>query len=236
MFRGFLLAGGFAVASTLQFVGAIATEPAATSGGAASPAVQSPTPDGKGRPMLTWDSAKLLAAKREWGALYVSFAPNDPKLGEGRRQLDAILAKRFSKQDLTDLAITCTALPPEWNDCGTFDAALLQQMFWVFLTSGDRESLVTLFSRRFPPLYRFAVTEDLLMHSRKRLRDPILILGEAYSKCQASQVRAKLAAAVRHAFAGLGIQEGDDGEFVKNAMQWYQNNKNAPRFRPDSSW
>ena len=53
----------------------------------------------------------------------------------------------------------------------------------------------------------------------------MLVLGEAYSKCQIPETRKDLAAAVRRGFAGLGITGQDDAEYVKNAMCWYEKEK-----------
>ena len=54
---------------------------------------------------------------------------------------------------------------------------------------------------------------------------PILVLGEAYSKCNDAAVRGEIAAAVRRAFIGSGIRGDNDDAFVKSAMQWYKQNK-----------
>jgi hypothetical protein len=53
-----------------------------------------------------------------------------------------------------------------------------------------------------------------------------LVLGEAFSKCKAPEVRHDLAGAVRRAFIGQGIRGKDDAESVTNAMQWYEKEKN----------
>ena len=52
-----------------------------------------------------------------------------------------------------------------------------------------------------------------------------MILGDAYAKCQVPEVRTIIAGVVRRAFLGHGIRGKDDGDFVKNAMQWYQQRK-----------
>jgi hypothetical protein len=113
-------------------------------------------------------------------------------------------------------------------------------MLDVFVTSGDRESLVTMLSRRFPPNNGSSNTETevFLIRYGVRLGDPILILGEAYSKCQIPDVRTQIAAVVRHAFVGSGIQGADDRAFVANAMRWYQENKANLIFNVDytSEW
>jgi uncharacterized protein (TIGR03067 family) len=57
------------------------------------------------------------------------------------------------------------------------------------------------------------------------MKDPILILGEAYSRCTIPEVRHDIAAAVRRGFRGLGIHGKDDAEFIANAMKWYEQEK-----------
>ena len=67
--------------------------------------------------------------------------------------------------------------------------------------------------------------EYCVVYSGWRFTDPILIFGEAHSKCQVPETRRALAAAVRRSFAGLGIHGKDDAEFVSNAMRWYMKEK-----------
>jgi hypothetical protein len=61
-----------------------------------------------------------------------------------------------------------------------------------------------------------------LAHRGEKLKEPVLLFGEAYSKCRDSEVRRHIAAAVRRAFTGSGVRGKDDAEFVRNAMQWYE--------------
>jgi hypothetical protein len=191
------------------------------------PAPQCSAARATGHLKLTWESPKLLSVKAEWGAFYVSlpFRSSKDMYAENCKKLDAILAKRLSDQDLRDLSETCIALPPEPIDLGPFNSSLLQRMLYAFVTSGDRDSLVAMLSRRFPPKYYAMDTEDFLVRFGRRVRDPALILGEAYSQCRTPEVRALIATAVRHGFAGSGVKGKDDAAFVANAMRWYEQNK-----------
>jgi len=67
--------------------------------------------------------------------------------------------------------------------------------------------------------------EYYLADCGKKLKDPILVLGEAFSKCKVPEVRHDIAGAVRRGFAGHGIRGKDDAEYVANAMQWYEKEK-----------
>ncbi|MGO8688442.1 MAG: hypothetical protein ACLQLG_02320, partial [Thermoguttaceae bacterium] len=60
---------------------------------------------------------------------------------------------------------------------------------------------------------------------RETLKDPILILGEAYAQCRIPKVRRTIANAVRRDFSGSGVRGKDDAEFVKNARRWYEEEK-----------
>ena len=62
---------------------------------------------------------------------------------------------------------------------------------------------------------------------RKTLGDPIAVLGEAYSQCQIPEVRRQIANAVCRSFTGSGIRGKDDAEFVRNAMKWYEKEKDC---------
>ena len=68
--------------------------------------------------------------------------------------------------------------------------------------------------------------EFYLAYYGEKLKDPILVLGEAFSKCKVPEVRHDIAGAVRRGFAGHGIRGKDDAEYVANAMQWYEKEKN----------
>ena len=106
-----------------------------------------------------------------------------------------------------------------------FEFEALRYMVRAFASSGDREGLVTLLSRRFPSE---TISPDELIEfylaywGNKTLKDPILVLGEAYSECRIPEARRKIVAAVRRSFTGSGIRGRDDAEFVKNSMQWYE--------------
>jgi hypothetical protein len=58
------------------------------------------------------------------------------------------------------------------------------------------------------------------------LKNSMLILGEAYSRCRVPETRWLLAAAVRRSFAEFGIAGDTDEEYVANAMRWYEKNQN----------
>ncbi len=108
-----------------------------------------------------------------------------------------------------------------------FENMVLDVMLVTFVDTGDREGLVRLLSTRFRDVIGYDTPIELCLvgSPEHRLKDPILVLGEAYSKCQDPEVRHHLAIVVRRAFVGSGIEGKDDGEFVENAMQWFKDHK-----------
>jgi hypothetical protein len=136
------------------------------------------------------------------------------------------LEKRISPQNRRHLAATVHVLRTKTDDRSHFENEALAFLVKAFVASGDRKSLVRLLSKRCenridgPELIEFWLT----FHGQK-LKDPILVLGEAYARCDVPETRHLLAAAVRRGFADFGIHGADDAEYVGNAMRWYENNK-----------
>ncbi len=134
---------------------------------------------------LAWDSTKVLDVKKEMETLEASF-PGPPTKGnyeERAEKVDELLGKRLSHQEMSDLAATCGTLPLDEDKWSRFDRALILEMTWVFLSTGDRDSLVTLFSTRFPSTYHFTDIEGLLVLHGGKIKDSVLVLGDAYSRC-----------------------------------------------------
>jgi hypothetical protein len=172
----------------------------------------------------------MLAVQKEWQELYDSFDGTWSKdnLGERNEMLDAVLNRALSKEDLRSLAATCDSVPLRVRDQSAFQWQALEYMVRAFVKSGDRDGLVSLLSRRFPNgtiLPREPIEFYLAYWGRKTLKDPILVLGEAYAQCRVPEVRRQIAFAVRASFAGSGIRGKDDAELVSNAMKWYEKEK-----------
>jgi hypothetical protein len=183
--------------------------------------------------VVDWNSRKLREIQTEWQSLQAAYEkdtwgkPSKSKYSELVAAVDRLFMKRLSKEDLRSLAASSEMVAVLDKDRNHFVTDLLAFMVKAFVGFGDRESLVILLSKRCPS--RIAWPEDIeyyLAHRARRLTDPILVLGEAYSRCQVPETRHTLAAAVRRGFAGLGIRGNDDADYVKNAMQWYERQKN----------
>ena len=136
--------------------------------------------------------------------------------------VDDLFGTRLSQRDLRHLAVSCDSLPPSNSDRSQFANSLLAFMVHAFIRQGDRSALVQLLSVRCPSRVGFRTTIEASLAGAETLQDPILILGEAYSKSTVPEVRHDLAAAVRRGFTDLGIRGDDDTDFVASAMKWYK--------------
>jgi hypothetical protein len=138
---------------------------------------------------------------------------------------DRLFRERLSETDLRQLTTSCDVLPvrtEEW----VFTTDLLEFMVRAFVRSPDRESLVTLLSKRCPTWVDWPTSiEYYLARHGGRLKSPMSVLGDAYFRCQAPETRRSLAAAVRRGFVDLGIDGTDDADYVKHAMQCYEKEK-----------
>ena len=176
---------------------------------------------------LTWNSPRVLEVKKKFDALQASFAGPSTidNFGERTSKTCDFLNHSLSPQEMSDLAATCGMLPIDeihWSD---FESCLIREMVRVFLETGNRNSLVTLFSLRFPSYYPYESMDAFLVTHDQKIKYPILILGEAYWKCQVPDVRSRIAQMIRSDFKGSGIRADTDDDFVKDAMQWYDREK-----------
>jgi len=185
-------------------------------------------------PVTSWTCDRMLEVQKEWKTLHDSFDDRWTKENYTERtsKLQGVLKKRLSPQDMAVLAATATAAHE--NTWSEFDRSAMEVLFEAFVTSGDRESLVTLLSNRCASEYDFMFVEGHLVHKRaKKLKDSVLVLGEAYSRGQDPQVRKTIAEAVRRGFKGLGIRGNDDADFVERAMGWYREHRDQLIVNPE---
>jgi hypothetical protein len=188
------------------------------------------------RTITSWDSPGMRKIQNEWESLHDT-ANNTvgpeaaEKYGLKHEKLDRMLRRiiesNLSYDALRNLTATCDTLPVLAKDRSEFTNEVLAYMERTFIDSGDRENLVKLLSTRcqLEVGYQIEIEYWLACYGEK-LKDPILVLGEAFSKCKVPEVRHELARAVRRGFSGHGIGGKDDAEYVANAMQWYEKEKN----------
>jgi hypothetical protein len=189
---------------------------------------------------ISWNSPRMRGVQKEWQSLHDTYdkpAKFDKTLGrvvgqngkdklfELQQTIDRLLRTRLSEGDVRQLAASSGTLPARVEEWG-FTRDVLAFLTKSFAESGDRERLVTLLSTRCPSRIDWPVNiEFYLARQESTLKDPIAILGEAYSKSQVPETRHVLAAALRRAFAGLGPRGKDGSEYVENAMRWYESEK-----------
>jgi hypothetical protein len=188
----------------------------------------------KAKESISWGSPRVRLLEREWTLL--DFRYRYRRSEEGTDASDAIdrirsarrklLKENFHLEDMRALATSADALPIERDDRTEFTNELLSHVVLGLLASGDRARLVTLLSTRFPNrIGPYLDTETGLVLLGTKLKDPILVLEEAYTKSKVPEVRRDIATAVRHGFMALGVHGKGDADVVKNAMDWYRRNK-----------
>jgi hypothetical protein len=191
----------------------------------------------RGETPISWDSSNMREIEAEWTSLrnvYAGARDKGETLSYARERL---LNDRLSERDLRHLAATLDALPLHVEHT-SFKGNVLAVIITSLVDSGDRDSLVKLLSIRCPsrvgegePIEDFLCRQGNMPKAsifacwEARLKDPILVLGEAYARCQTPETRHYLAAAVRRGFADLPVQGKDDADYVKNAMRWYEREK-----------
>jgi hypothetical protein len=171
----------------------------------------------------------------EWTSLWDTYRQSPEKIpgrhaqdkyAETTRMAQNLLRQRLTDKDVIELAASCGTLPTSTKQRSKFENAALGFVVSTLLEMGDRQDLVAMLSTRCPDrVDPIQCVEYCLAKGGKKVRDPILILAEAYLRSSDVEVRHALAAAVRRAFAGLGVEGKDDAEFVENARQWYEKEK-----------
>ena len=178
---------------------------------------------------LSWDSPKMREVESEWHSLEDTNhntpeqIPGDQpksKYDSLLRLQDSLLKKRLSDRDLQHLAEAVGPIPYT-----EFTNQVVDCIVWSFLQNKEREGLVTLLSKRCTGRVGAGTIEYALAYRGYKFKDPILVLGEAYSKCQSPETRHNLAAAIRRGFSGNGIPFNGDADFVERALQWYEHEK-----------
>ncbi|HUY90592.1 MAG TPA: hypothetical protein VMV10_17775 [Pirellulales bacterium] len=168
--------------------------------------------------------------EQEWRALHDAHnkTPAGPNGKDRFVQIQESIERIFSGQLTADevrkLAAAADELPAEIEEFG-FTADALAFLVKRLTEMEERERLVELLATRCPTWVRWPTHIEYHLASQgERFEQPILILGDAYSRCKSQQTRKALIAAVRRGFRGYEIEGSDDAEYVKNAMQWYLKN------------
>jgi hypothetical protein len=199
---------------------------AAESAGRSSADSSGKTPDnsaGATRSKFTWGGAEFRQLEKDLSKTRTVPPPKDK--GFAVRQMEALLKKRLPKEDIPGLIASISPAPDDEDKRSEFEACFLDVLAEMLIDSGDRENLVSLFSTQFSTHIGFGASERVLVCPAGHLKDPILVLGDAYGRAKNATIRTRIAAALHRGFDGNGIKGGDEAQFVKNSMQWYQDNK-----------
>jgi hypothetical protein len=137
--------------------------------------------------------------------------------------LHHIISSNLSSGDLRRLAATCGSLPKGDDEWRRFTRHVFGYMIESFVDSGDRDMVLKTISTRCPYcIGDWDYVETYLLSREDKVKEPILLFGEAYGMCRDPEVRRHIAVVVRRSFTASGVRGDDDAEFVRNAMQWYQ--------------
>jgi hypothetical protein len=182
--------------------------------------------------ITSWDSPRMLSMKQKWNLVLDDADKNSGSEKQGDKNatlghLRHAILKELSMDDMRHLASNCNMLPVHEKDPNAFEDNVLKFMVVSFIDLGERDNLATLLSTRFPEYVGpETTTAYYLLHSpKKAIKDPVLILGEAYLRCKKPEVRHDIATVIRVGFKGFNIFGKDDMEFVTNSMQWYEKEK-----------
>jgi hypothetical protein len=185
---------------------------------------------------LSWRSPRLISVQKEWYKLRDSFGTHTMKAEyeKNAKILDEFLEKRLSARDLRELARSCGEVPLRDQDREPFVKSLLDHMLMAFVDSGDRDSLVTLLSIRCPNRVGWQVDIEWFLvvfpEKKRTIKDPILVLGDAYAQCKIPEIRRDIASVVRRGFSTMRIpnlnsKREEDADYVSKAMKWYLEHK-----------
>ncbi len=182
-------------------------------------------------PITSWGAPRLLEVQKQWDSIARITTQDKSEYEELLKKRRRILESNLSHDALRNLTATCDTLPVRSKDRSEFTNEVLSYMEMTFIDSGDRDNLVKLLSTRCQlEVCVYEEIEFCLVFRGNKIKDPILVLGEAFSKCKVPEVRHEIAGAVRRGFAGHGIRGKDDVEYVTNAMQWYEKEKDHLNF------
>jgi hypothetical protein len=177
---------------------------------------------------LYWNSPRFLEIEQEWKSQYGDGPGDKDHYEKWAIALDRVLAKRISYSDVLCLALSCGTIGATEAKRSDFDNEVLTYMVRVLVAAGDRVNLVKLLASRCPCyVYPYVPIEQHTALRGTKMSDPLLILGDAYLRCQDARVRHVIAMVLRRGFTDPKIRGANEAEFVTHTMQWYERNKSA---------
>ncbi len=175
-----------------------------------------------------WTSPRMSRLRTEWESLRQIYKNTHDKGLTISIMTDSLLRKRLSERDVSELAASCDDLPIRVEN-DTFSRDVLAFLVTASAELKERDKLVDILAIRCPRWVEWPVSIESFLASRSKvIKDPIVVLGDAYSKSRVPETQRDLAAAVHRAFQDFEIDGDDDAQYVDNAMIWYR--KEKPRF------
>jgi hypothetical protein len=178
------------------------------------------------RVIVSWDSPKLSRMEELWRAKGVpaGTGPNEVPFVRVRR-LEEMLKHDLSKEYLRELAASFATMPDE-DHRTEFAGMLVCAMVELFVTSGDREGLVTLLAARYPSLvFPGYYTEHYVVSTGGG--NPTLTVIDAY-KPNSPSFRHDVEWALSHGFSKTAVTDKEDTALVETCVNWLNAHKDDP--------
>ncbi len=183
---------------------------------------------------VSWDSPKLRSLEEEWERRSGELKGSGMSLYAGKQTIYIkLLRERLSWSEIEELIESLKTMPEEQTNRTSSQNQLLAGLFWVCVDEGQRGSLVRLIATRCPSLIG-GIELCLVYGGMKHLKDPILILVDAYEASEFDAVREQIVYVLRRSFAQLPPMTGNDDLFVKRCGEWYRENRERLVLNPDS--
>jgi hypothetical protein len=205
-----------------------------SAGFAEPPAAKQPAPprsdrqnvEASNKPGVIWGGPQLRRIESEWSKMTVPPGTMPRSVQPVRVwQLKGLIDKNVPKQEMPGLIASLRNVPTDQEKQTEFQWMFVLALENLLIDRGDRDNLVALFSTHFTSRMLGATTETVLVVEGKKMKDPILVLGEAFDRSKEPVIRKRIATAVHQSFDGNAVKGENDEPFVKNAMKWYQDNK-----------
>jgi hypothetical protein len=198
------------------------------------PATKQPVPprsdrqnvEASNKPGVIWGGPELRRIESEWSKMTVppGTMPESVQLFR-LRQLISLVDKNVPKQEVPQLIASLRNVPTDQEKQTDFEWMFVLALESLLMDRGDRDNLVALFSTHFTSRILGGTTETVLVVRGKKMKDPILVLGEAFDRSKDPVIRKRIATVVHQSFDGDDIEGENDEAFVKSAMKWYRDNK-----------
>jgi len=176
---------------------------------------------------LTWDGGRMEELEEEFRLRCQALRPSWIK-GAFWEKVDVfacILGERLSQKEIEQLIDSCKTLPRGDYRRTDRQQRVIESIIILCCRKTDRERLVQMLAKRCP----WKIGADCEIEHYLALAgpgpDPILVLADAFDRCEDPLVRKDIAEALRRGFEAAGVERRKDAEFVKACREWYAKNE-----------